>query len=140
MPPVAAYLPAGPVTAESLVFLDANEPLVLATVFLPWQAHPAAGAVAARVSLPTWLMVRVWIRRCSLSSLPADTAFLALVDIFEFGLTAAAWSRILTELVTSDPLDATFSDPSTLDVALEGLSITNPARRSLRSPSTFSRT
>ena len=127
MPPVTVHLPAGPATPDSPVFLDSAEPLVLATAFLPWQSYPAAGAVPARVSLPSWLMIRLWIKRSSLSSLPADLAVLAGVDVFEFGLTAAAWSRILTELVDSDLLNATFSDPSTLDVAVEGLTIANPA-------------
>ena len=127
MPPIVVHKPGGPVTAASPVYLDANEPLVLATVFLPWQHHPAAGAAPARMSLPTWLMVRVWLKRCSLSSLPADSAVLALVDVFEFGLNAAAWGRILTELVTSDLLSSTFSDPSSLDIALDNVTITNPA-------------
>ena len=108
MPPVNVHLPAGPATPDSPVFLDSAEPLVLATAFLPWQSYPAAGAVPARVSLPSWLMIRLWIKRSSLSSLPADLAVLAGVDVFEFGLTAAAWSRILTELVDSDLLNATF--------------------------------
>lgn len=127
MPPVAVHLAGGPITPDLPVFLDANEPLVLATVFLPWHSHPAAGAVPARMSLPTWLMLRLWIRRCSLSSLPADLAVLSSIDIFELGLSAVAWSRILTELVTSDLLNASFTDASTLDAALEALSITNPA-------------
>ena len=71
-------------------------------------------------------MIRLWIKRSSLSLLPADLAVLAVVDIFEFGLIAVAWSRILTELVDSGLLNATFSDPSTLDVAVEGLTIANP--------------
>ena len=127
MPPVNVHLPAGPATPDSPVFLDAAEPLVLATAFLPWQSYPAAGAIPARVSLPSWLMIRLWIKRSSLSSLPADLAVLAVVDVFEFGLIAVAWSRILTELVDSGLLNATFSDPSTLDVAVEGLTIANPA-------------
>jgi hypothetical protein len=127
MPPVNVHLPAGPATPDSPVFLDAAEPLVLATAFLPWQSYPTAGAIPARVRLPSWLMIRLWIKRSSLSSLPADLAVLAVVDVFEFGLIAVAWSRILTELVDSGLLNATFSDPSTLDVAVEGLTIANPA-------------
>ena len=44
MPPVTVHLPAGPATPDSPVFLDAAEPLVLATAFLPWQSYPADGA------------------------------------------------------------------------------------------------
>ena len=87
MPPVNVHLPAGPATPDSPVFLDSAEPLVLATAFLPWQSYPAAGAVPARVSLPSWLMIRLWIKRSVLSSLPVDLAVLAVV---EFGLIAVA--------------------------------------------------
>ena len=126
MAPVAVHMPAGPITLDMPVFLDSNEPLVIATVFLPWQSHPAAGAAPARMSLPTWLMLRAWIRRCTLSSLPADLAILAVVDVFELSLSAAAWSRILTELVASGLLLAQFTDASTLDAALDTLTISNP--------------
>ena len=126
MAPVVVHMPGGPVTPELPVFLDANEPLVLATVFLPWKSHAAVGSIPARASLPTWLMTRVWTKRCSLSTLPADLAILAGVDVFEFGLSAAAWGRILTELVDSELLDASFTDASTLDAALEALTVLNP--------------
>lgn len=40
------------VTADMPVHLDATEPLVVSTAFLPWEAHPAGRGVAT-VSLPT---------------------------------------------------------------------------------------
>ena len=74
VPAAIAVVCGFPLTSSMLVFLDATEPLVQATVFLKWTTHAAVGGTPARVSLPTFKMVRAFIRCCTIGSLPADLA------------------------------------------------------------------
>ena len=114
-------------TVNDLVFLDANEPLVLATPFLPWVPVAAAPPLPARVSLRAWQMNRTWLRRCGLSAAAADHLAFQSISMLNFRLTGAAWSRVLTEFVASDLLSKTFSDLRGLRLALGALEISAPA-------------
>ena len=82
---------------RKLVILDANEPLVLATAFLPWAPIPAAGGRPARVSLTNREAIVAFIRRCDLSRTLADSTYFGTISMLQFALVRAAWSRILTE-------------------------------------------
>ena len=127
--PVNVDFPAGPVTRESPIFLEANEPLVLATTpFIDWQpAPPAAAGGPPRVSLAHFLAVKHFASRCSTSRNPADLAAAAAAHPLVLRLGGAFWTRVLTELVPNGLLDHPFGSTSTLELAMSQLTITNPA-------------
>lgn len=109
------------------LILRADEPLVNGTPFLHWQ--PCVGGAAGappRVSIPHSRAAKAFLRRCSVSANPVDAQALAAVNCFTFFLTAAAWSRVLDELVNANLLlGAPFlAWPSFLE-SLESLQLNN---------------
>jgi len=109
--------------------LPAGHPLVAATLFLAWVAVPAVGGAAAgaRVALATCQMLAAFSRRCRCSRIPADQPRFLVVTLLRLGLTAAAWDRILGELVASGLLRATFASLQQLHAAIDTLTIATPA-------------
>ena len=53
---VYAADPADPLHSTKPVYLDANEPLVVATSFLPWYTAPAPAGSTARVGMCNFQM------------------------------------------------------------------------------------
>ena len=79
--PVNVDFPAAPVTSDSSILLEANEPLVVATPFIDWQpAPPAAAGGPPRVALAHFLAVKHFLPRCCSSRLPADFAAAAAAN------------------------------------------------------------
>ena len=97
---VVVALPA-PAGTASVLSLLASEPLVIATPALPWALQPSVGGAPPRVHLPLHTALRFFLRRCKCGPLPADLAMFSRLDIFELGLSAPTWSRVLSELVAS---------------------------------------
>ena len=109
--------------------MPAGHPLVAATLFLAWVAVPAGvgAAAGARVALATCQMLAAFSRRCRCSRIPADQPRFMVVTLLRLGLTAAAWDRILSELVASGLLRATFASLQQLHAAIDTLTIATPA-------------
>lgn len=109
---MAAVAPSGPPGAPAAItvtmdltlndwplLMNATEQLVAATPFLRWVPVPAAGAgVQAQMRIPQYRAIKVFLRRCNLNSSAADQAVLSQVNCVEFGLTAACWGRLLTNI------------------------------------------
>ena len=72
--PVAVHIPVGPPRAEELIYLPANEPLVLAYPCLPWVQHVAAGGAQQQASLPQFVAIRVFLLRNAIGTGPNDLA------------------------------------------------------------------
>ena len=126
-PPIAVAIPPLLVGPDVPVLLDANEPMVLATPCIGWQPTPAVVGVAAQVEAPTCRMLRCFIARCGFAQDPATHAFARNNDLFGFVLTAAAWTRILTELRDSGLFATVYTKLRHLAAALETLVPQNPA-------------
>lgn len=108
--------------------LQADEPLVIGTPFLNWQPQPGAVAgVPSRVSVPHSRASKAFLRRCFPSANPPDAQTLATVNCFTFFLNAAAWTRILNELLGSNLLnDAPFTAWPSFLQSLESIQPINP--------------
>ena len=66
--PVAVHIPVGPPRAEELIYLPANEPLVLAYPCLPWVQHVAAGGAQQQASLPQFVAIVLRVQREAMGS------------------------------------------------------------------------
>ena len=110
------------------VILDQDEPLVVATSFLPWDRVPAVAAGgAARVRLPQWAMIKTFGCKCTFARTPVDLAFFSTHSVLTIAFDGATWGTILTELVASGLLATSFSSAPTLRESLFNLTIANPA-------------
>ena len=93
--PVNVILPAGPITTESPILVDANDDIVRCLPWLNWAPAPAVGGVP-RVSLALSEALCAFAIKCKLDRSPANMAALAPINCLTLRFTAAAWSRILT--------------------------------------------
>ena len=110
------------------VMLDQSEALVASTSFLPWEPVPAAAAGgAAMVRLPQWAMIKVFVGKCTFARTPLDLAFFLTHSVLELAFDGPTWGTVLTELVASGLLAASFSDVPTLLASISALSIATPA-------------
>ena len=91
-----------------LVFFDSGCAFVRGTAALPWKHNAAVGNAAATSTVPTYVLIRVFLPRCSIGPNAADITAAGRISVFDLVLTGAAWSRILTEYVASGLL--TLSD------------------------------
>ena len=125
--PIAVWVPLVPASPESPILLLANEPLVAATAFLRWEpAAPAAGGGPARVQLAFFQMLRSFGARLFITRTnPADLAAARNANLLTMRFHAAFWSRVLTELVSSNLLTTGMSDSADLRRNLLSLTITN---------------
>ena len=121
-----------PITPQLHAYLEASSPLVLATPFLPWEA--VAGGPPAQVRLPQRIMLVVFVAPCTLEDTPASLAFFQSIHVMTFALSGSAWSRILTEYVSSGLLSAPASDLSAFRATLHGLTIGTPANLIIHTP------
>lgn len=86
--------------------LHADEPLVVGTPFLNWQSYPGAAVGAPPLmSVPHSRASKAFLRRCFPSADPLDVQAMSNVNCFTFFLTAAAWNRILNELIGANLLN-----------------------------------
>ena len=114
--------------ADSPVALPANNPLVLASPALKWNAAPAGPGGVARVSLSQSSMIRCFGRRCGAAPAVADQAFARTnVTPLNMGLSGPCWARVLGELLASGILAAGIDGLPELDKSLDGLTLANPA-------------
>ena len=92
-------------------------------------AHPAAAAAGAtpRVELPQNQLFAVFGRRCSFTKQHGQRALLEATNSMQFGITTAAWSRVLTALRDSGLLAASFNSKRSLARAIKTLTIANAA-------------
>ena len=125
---VVVTSPAGAVTPESPIWLQANESIVTDTQsFIDWQPAPADAAGAARVSINTFQAVKAFLPRCRLSRNAADIAAATPVNVLVVRFEDAFWSRILTELKASGAFAVALSELGSLHDAISSVAITNPA-------------
>ena len=96
--PVAVHIPVGPPRAEELIYLPANEPLVLAYPCLPWVQHVAAGGAQQQASLSQFVAIRVFLLRNAIGTGPNDLAIARTRTPLTISFSAGAWSRWLTVL------------------------------------------
>ena len=68
-------------------------------------------------------MVAAFSRRCRCSRILADQTRFMVVTLLRLGLTAAAWDRILDELVASGLLRTTFASLLELHTAIDMLAL-----------------
>ena len=136
-PPPAA-LPAIGVTIDApqsddvCIYLDSQEPMVLASPCAGWVlVPPAAAGGQARASLPTYKALRAFARRCVVGPNAADMAMARQTSVLGFALVAAAWSRILSELRDSGLFNSQSTYLRDLEVRLSGLRLLNPANLQL---------
>jgi len=94
--PVNVVVPAAP-SPDSPILVDANDPLVAATSWLPWDPAAAVGGIP-RVSLKNSEALRAFAVRCRLDRSPASLAALAPVGMLTLRLSANAWSTVLTAI------------------------------------------
>ena len=141
MPPAAlpaaalvVQCPARPVSASMPVSVPAGLPLVGATSFLRWAPAPAVRGGAPRASLATCVMLVAFARRCSISRALGDPARFANANLLRIGLSAAAWCRVLGELLVSGLLGCAFADLPQLRAAIDSLTIMTPANLVLHPP------
>lgn len=126
--PVAVHIPVGPPRAEELIYLPANEPLVLAYPCLPWVQHVAAGGAQQQASLPQFVAIRVFLLRNAIGTGPNDLAIARTRTPLTISFSAGAWSRWLTELVASGILaNAPYARLRDSDAVLLEMTITTPA-------------
>ena len=81
--------------------------------------------------LPHATVTKVFLAPCNLNAAQEHQTRFESFNPLTFRLTAAAWSRILSEYVDSGLLDATFDSPRELRRALNNLSIQNPTQLQL---------
>ena len=124
-PPIVATI-AAPQSDSIPVQLDVQEDIVVATSFLQWQRVMAAAGAQQLVEISTACALRAFIRRCRIGTNAADLLMARQVSIFQLALTAAAWSRILTELRDSGLLRRPMARLRDLDRNLEELTVLNP--------------
>jgi hypothetical protein len=128
---VNVNLAPGVATAESCVHLDATEGLVGNTPFINWDPVAAAAGAPARVAAPHYQLLRTFGARLSLSPAAADRAAALNVSAWRIRFTAAAWSRILTELKASGYAATSVGTLRKSDQLLASLTLQTPARLQL---------
>ena len=123
--PVPVHVP-NPQSADAPIQIPATEQLVQVTAFLRWGNVPAGGGQAARRSMPQAKAIKAFARRFKVGPDPADIQAASDRTPLRMTFTAAAWGRLLTELVASGLLDADFDSLSTFLDAIDALTIANP--------------
>mmetsp|Transcript_23682 Transcript_23682/g.57119 ORF Transcript_23682/g.57119 Transcript_23682/m.57119 type:complete len:293 (+) Transcript_23682:73-951(+) len=115
------------------LILNADEPLVISTPFLQWQSFPpAAPGGPPRMGIPHHRAIKAFARRCSLSTAAADLTGMAAIDCFVLFLSAAAWQRLLNELLASKLLEGgPFTAWSTFLDRIERIEVTTPSSLAL---------
>ena len=129
--PIVVTVVAAPITSTLHATFLANEGLVLATPYLPWEAVPPVAGAPARVRLSQRILLYAFVMRCRLSTTANSLAFFDSTHILNFALSGAAWGRVLTELVASGLLSAPIADLPALFGSLRDLSIVNAANLTL---------
>ena len=115
------------ITASMPVYFDSSCSLVLGTPCLEWITIAASAGGPARSCLPTFALLRAFIRRGALSSLPADLALIRTTSSLTLALTGVFWSRYLSELVDSGLVSTTLTKLRQLDEAMTNLVVTSPS-------------
>ena len=116
-----------PLSPMMLVFFESGCAFVRGTAdALPWKHNAAAGNAAATSTLPTFVLIRVFFSRCSIGPTAADLSAAAGISVFDLVLTGTAWSRILTEYVSSGLLAINCPKPRDLIQAVLDLALNNP--------------
>ena len=105
------------------VCLIATEALAAATAFLPWRHIVAQGNQPAQVGLPSWAMMKTFLKRCSFSRQAQHLGRWRAVSVLTLSLSAPAWSRILTELVASGLLAVPIASLQVLSEILKNLTV-----------------
>ena len=127
-PPVAVHAPGGAVTNDSPLFLDAGCDVVTTTAFLSWDPAPAAGSGPPRAGLGTFQLLYAFGAALRTAPPPAMVGAVRVASPFTLRLNAAAWSRILTELVSSGIFsNGPIADYTALQELIEGASIPDPS-------------
>ena len=126
--PIVVQAHAGPITAECSFFLDAGCEVVVNTTFLGWEPAPAVGGGPPRASLGTFQLLNAFGARLRSAPLPAAVGAVRAASCFTLRLNAAAWSRILTELVLAGVFaGGNVNDYDELQQLMEEATIPNPA-------------
>ena len=136
MPPVVAANPVvapvvvtlGPsVNGERFLRFSAAEPLVVATPIIDWRPVAAAAGAAAQVELAEWKAMATFGCKARIGSNPADHAAATERSLLTLQLTAAFWSRYLTELISSGLLAGSFAHRRAIQTRIAELTSANPA-------------
>lgn len=100
------------------VDVQATHPLVVSTPFLSWDPAAPDQLGRAMAGIATWKAVRAFGRRLSASKSPADLSASRRVHPLLLGLSAAAWTRVLDEYISSGLLSRPLRTLGDLDEAL----------------------
>lgn len=119
--------PAGTLTSDAPILLQAAEPLVINTPFAPWTLVPAAAGGQALVSLSSYQALRIFVGACRVGPASVDQAAAVAVSVWRVGIHDAAWSRILTEYKTSGYAAAPINTLRQSGTQLQSLAPANPA-------------
>ena len=132
--PVVVNSPTEVPTADGPIYLDADSPVVSATLFLGWQRAPVGPGGRARMQLMASRAMIAFFPRCFISRGIVDQTAAHAVNALSARLTDSAWSRILAELLSAqvfarpanslDELhasmgDACFPTPARLEIAAD---------------------
>ena len=119
---------AGPITAECSFYLDAGCDVVVTTAFLSWEPAPALGAGPPRAGLSTCQLLYAFGAKLRTAPPPAVGGAVRTASCFTLRLNAAAWSRILTELVLAGVFaGGNVTDYDELQQLIERATFPNPA-------------
>ena len=128
IPPVVVHAHGGPITNESTFYLDAGYDVVVHTAFLGWAPAPAVGGGPPRAGLATLQLLYAFGARLHTAPLPAVVGAVLASSPFTLRLNAAAWSRILTELVAGSVFaGGSISDHTELQRLVDEAALPNPA-------------
>jgi hypothetical protein len=128
IPPIAVHAAGGAITPESPLYLDADCDVVVHTAFLGWAPAPAVGGGPPRAGLSTYQFLYAFGARVRTAPPPAVVGGVAAASPFTLRLNAAAWSRVLTELVAANVFaGGAINDHTELQRLVEEATLPNPA-------------
>ena len=126
--PIVATVIAAPGAATLHVHFLAGGQVVMSFPCLDWTQHPAPpGGGQATASVPMSVAIRTWCGRLTLAD-PASIVFASTISCFTIAFTDVAWTRFMTELVSSGLLSgAPYVRMRDADAVLLTLTIKIPA-------------
>ena len=97
--PIQVLANAGALTSEGTFYLDAGCDVVVCTTFLAWVPAPAIGGGPPLAGLSTFQLLWAFGSRLRTAPAPAVVGAVRGASAFTLRISAAAWGRVLDELV-----------------------------------------
>ena len=126
--PVVVNSPTEVPTADCPIYLDADSPVVSATLFLGWQQAPVGPGGRARMQLMASRAMIAFFPRCFISRGIVDQTAAHAVNALSARLTDSAWSRILTELLSAQVFARPANSLNELHASMGDACFPTPAR------------